>query len=713
MKSKLVLKFNSKLDPFGNNPKTGDWFGVYLNDGNPDTIDTLIHEAPSLNRTVKGLYIPKGSTVFGFVNNLIPKISSDWGNTGGYQNVKFTYAGDNDSLRTIEIELQNELWTFGDVVGQAIDNTKVQVVSKVNSPPPTPKTLTITETDIVNCTNGYINYNTVITGGTAPYTIKGTATGNVQSLTGTSTIQLRRGIATTVTVVDATGATIQTKSLTPTIPLLPSHFTVSVTQDGTSPTAVLAENVVLPIRLYPISFSLDNVNFETSGNFPNLDYEQTYTVYIKDQFGCSVEKTFVTPQAIVGIETLPEVYSRYLKISNAGTLIISEVVDFDELTKPNFSNTLSCKELVNLPYKFIHEPDPKDFIVQQFKSSYDYHRVTLVTPENKIDLDAVLQSQNLRLQEKVDVKLFRTSNGGLGIYFRNGNTYVENTTTVNGVSDYDAVSLPSWAVVGQQIAVDGVGTVTIKRINRDTDRGLYLETNTTYSSLTDDDGKVQANYNGQEYNTYEFGFYAASIPTNAVVYIEAGYNGLVERIFKSELIRPKADETNKYLFSWSDPENKAGIVHQTGITHFARLYCSLTFQTNSTSETYDGDNQTYSLEQNVGRIANLKLAVEGHAMENKLHLASGMDGFYINGINYVKSKMESERVEGTNIYIITAELKTGGNDLELNKSELVLKEPLTGITSKVGIPETLPTSIGFSNGGVLLNGRGGAVLITD
>lgn len=709
MKSKLIVQVNAYLAPFGNNPKSGDWLGLTLNDGNPSTTDTQAHETPSLNRSAKGLYINKKQNATDSAKNLASKFKADWGNTGGFGNLKVTYLGNNQ----IEFELQNELWTFEEPTGQGYNNNKITKVSLVNAPPPTPKTLTLTETDTVDCGNSYIDYNAVITGGTAPYTIRGTALGNVQSVTGTSTIKLRRGIATTVSVIDSTGASIDSKSLTPTIPLLPSYFTVTVTQDGTSPLAVLEENVVLPLRLYPISFSLDDVNYETSGNFPNLDYEQNYTVYIKDQFGCKVEKTFVTPQAVEGIETLPEVFNRYFKVSNAGTLIINEVVDFNEMIKPNYSNTLSCGELVNVPYKFIHEPDPQDLIVQQFKSSYDYHRITLVTPENKIDITPVLQSQNLRLQEKVDAKLFRNSDGGLGIYFRGGNTYIENTDTINGVSDYDAVNLPTWGRVGQQIYVDGIGNVTIKRVSRDSNRGLYLLTGTTYSSLTDDDGKVQANYNGQEYNTYEFGFFAASIPKQAFIYIEAGFNDMVERVFRSELIRPKADEPNKHLFVWSDPENKAGIVHQTGIEHFARLYCSLTFQTNSISDTYDGDNQTFSLEQDVYRVANLKVAVAGHAMENKLHLALGMDGLYINGINYVKSKMESERVEGTNYYIITAELKTGGNDLESNKTELVLREPLTGITNKVGIPETIPSAIAVTSGGLLLNGVGGFVLIGD
>jgi len=716
MKSRLIIRINSYLAPFGNSPKTGDWIGINLDDGNSSTAITQIHEAPSINRTVLGLYRNSQQNATDSAKNLANKLSADWRNVGGFGNVVVTYSTAPVPFASgnyVIIELQNPLWTFDSVVGQAISNGKATVVLTENAPAPVAKTLTLTQLTTVNCATGLIDYTAAMTGGSLPYTISGTASGNVQSTTVSRTIQLRRGVPVTVSATDSTGASIGSQSLTPIIALNPSLFTISVRQDGTNPLASISENVVLPTGLFPIEYSLDETNWSSSGNFPNLGFGETYTAYIRDTFGCVVEKTFVTPEDIEGNETLPEVFDRYFKISNAGTLIFSEVVDFDSNTKPNFSNTLSCKELVNIPYKYVHEFHESDLIVQQFKSSYDFHTLTLVTPQSKTQISPVLQSQNLRLQEKVDVLLFRMDNGALGIYFRNGNTYVENTTTVNGSSEYDSVNLPTWGRANEKVNVDGIGTVTIKRVSRDLTRGLFLETNTSYSSLTDDAGKVQANYNAQPYNTYEFGQFMSTITDRAVIYIEAGFNGQVEKIFKSELIKRKSDTLNTHLFQWSDPLNKAGIVHQTGISHFARLKCSFTFKTNSESQTYRGDNETFNLDQEVFRTAELKIAVNGHGMENKLHLAGGMEYFLINGIGYKKSKMESERVEGTNVYIITATFETGGNELEINEGELVLREPLTGKTGTPVIPETIPIAVGIGNGGLLINGAGGFVLIDD
>ena len=713
-KSKLILRFNQTLNAFGNSPKTGDWIGINLDDGNPDTTAILIHEARSINRTVKGLYLSNANTVKGLTQAIVSKFRADWSNTGGSQNVIFTYSESTDGnfYRQMEVELQNELWTFGDIVGGALDNGKVEVVSLVNAPPPTPKTLTLSLEGTANCANETIAYDAVITGGTSPYTIKNTADGNIQS-NGNSVINLKRGIPVTISVIDSLGVSIDSQSFTPPIKLEPSHFSISVTQDGLSPIAVVSENVVLPTVIYPIQYSLDNFNFSASGNFPNLNYEQTYTVYIKDKYNCTVEKTFVTPANIDGIETLPEVETRYAKISNAGTLAFVECVELGTEVKKNYSNTLSRGEIQLNRYQYVHEFAPSDLIVQQFKSSYSLNKVTIWSNGLFLEIDPTLQSENLRNVEKVDAKLFRDVNGGLGIYFRNGNTYIQGTETVNGSSDYDEINLPQWAVAGQQISVDGIGAVSIKRIATDTTRGLYIQTGSSYGSLTDDNGKVEASFNVQDYNTYEFGFFMSSMPEEFRIVIEMGFNDLVERTFKSELIRRVDDDCDKYLFSWSDPENKAGIVHQTGIKHYARLYANLVFKSNSEGSTYRGDNETFNLEQDVYRTAELKIAVQGHLMEEKLHLAAGMEDFFINGINYRKQKMESEIVEGTNYRIITATFETGGNELEVNRQELVLKEPLTSLTGKVGIPNTIPNLLGIGNDGLLLNGSGGGVIVNS
>ena len=704
-KSKLVIQVNAYLAPFGNNVFSGDWLGLVLDDGNENTDTITVHETPSLNRTVKGLYINKKQNATDSAKNLASKFSADWKNTGGTNNIKVTYLSGNQ----IEFELQNENWTFDSVKGTGFTNGKITQVSLVNSIVATPKSFSIEIGTTGNCTNKTIEYTATIAGGISPYTIRGTADGNVQSTTTSKIINLKRGIATNVSVVDSVGNAIGSVAIEPPINLEPSHFNIAVSQDGASPSARVSANVVLPNSIFPLTYSLDDTNYGSSGNFPNLDYEQNYILYVKDKFGCTITKNFVTPEAVGGLENLDEQYERYFKISNAGTLIMTKKRQEGE--KRNYSNTLSCAEIVNMPYRYCQEFDPTDIISQQFKSSYDWHRVTLFTGGQGIELSIVEQSKNLRIVEKVDCKLFRDDNGGLGIYFRNGNTYIEGTTTANGSSSYDAIDLPSWAAPGNKVYVDGIGTISIKRILTDTDRGLYLQMGASYGSLTDEDGKVQANYNRQPYNTYEFGFFMSIVQNTGKIVIEAGFNDMIEATYESELIKSVSDDDRKYLIQWSDIENKAGIVHQTGITHLARMYGSLRFLTNSESTTYRGDNETFNLEQNVYRTAELKLAVIGHGMENKIHLAAGMEDFFINGINYRKQKMESEPIEGTNYYIITATLETGGNELEVNRQELVLKEPLTSVTAKASIPDTVPSLLAIGNGGLMLNGSGGGIIV--
>lgn len=712
-KSIIYIRITGPLNPFSNNVKSGDWLGINLL---LNGVETLIHEAPTVNRTVQGAWIQKKNETEDSAKRMIQKMSQDWRNVGGANNVKVWYTDEPPIPLApghyMAIELQNPLWTFGTTIGQAFSNGKAVVAMLSNVPPPTPKTVTLTQTNTVDCSNKRITYGIAITGGTAPYTVQGTATGTVPS-PGTSNIQLIRGLATNIVVRDSLGVEIGRKLLTPVISLENSYFNISVSQDGASPLAVVTPNVELPSELFPIDYSLDDSTYQGSGNFPDLDFEETYTVYIRDKFGCKVSKTFVTPKELEGV-TEEENYKRVFQISNAGTLLWKKLEAFSTTVKKNFTNTLSCEEMSLLAYSYVQEFDDSDLIVSQFKSSYDFHKVTLLTDNGPIELFPVMQSQNMRLVEKVDAKLFRDPDGALGIYFRNGNKYIEGTDTPNGEnSPYDDMNLPSWARFGATIRVDGIGTVKIKRIKTDPTRGLYVQTDTGYFSVTDDDGRVQANYDRQDYNTYEFGMLVNSIPNGGFgqVIIEAGFNDLVEVTAVSERIKRIKDSNQYYLIQWSDPENKANIVHQTGITHFARMMGSLMFLTKSNSETERSDSGAINLRQEAYRTAVLKLAVYGHGMENKLHLASGMENFQINGINYRKTKMESEYQGASNIYIIESEFEAGGNQLGTNVDELVLKEPLTGITAKPSIPETIPSFLDVGGSTLLLNGAGGFVRI--
>lgn len=696
MASTLLLTFDET-------PVYGDNITIGINNGDINIQPTLsASDQASSNYYVLNVSDYINSTNFVFAWN------RDFKNIGGVNNISASVRGDNEVMLT----LTAENWTFLDPTGSSISNSRISF-EKTNAAPVTAKSIALVLGSTVDCTLKKISYDLTITGGTAPYLIQGTADGSVSSAGTTKEINLTRGQSSTIVVKDSLGVEIGRKSLIPPIPLISGYFNTVTYQSSGAINVDCEPNVNLPSTILPLTYSIDDSTYTSSGSFTGLSFETSYTVYIKDKFGCKISKVFVTPAEVTGADDVPNSDPKYFKVSNAGTLIFKEYKEFTNMVKKNHTNTLSCEELSQITYSYTQEFDSNDLIVQQFKSSYPWNKVTLITDDGSAEIEPVLQAENLRMQEKVDCKLFRTVDGGLGLYFRNGNTYTPNSTTVLSTSDYSATNLPTWAETGKLITIDGIGDVLIKRVTRDSNVGLYIQTGAVRTSEAHEDGKVQVSYNRQDYNTYEFGFFMSDIVETGRIVIEVGYNSLMSRAFVSERIKKIEDSNDYLLIQWSDPENKADIVHQTGISHFARLRGSFIMKSNSDSDTYRGDNDSFNIEQSAYDTGELKLAVYGFAMQQKIHLASGMEYFVINNINYRKTKLDSESQGASNVYILEGEFEAGGNNLEVNGDELVLKEPLTGVTSKPSIPSTIPTALAIADGSLVLNGAGGFILVSD
>ena len=627
----------------------------------------------------------------------------DYRNTGGTDNLKATINNDGD----IEITLANAQWQFVSVTGTSISTARMSYTMS-NVTPPTARSFNhvLTGADCINA-----DYSITINGGTPPYTITGTPT-SYSGATSPSTFQLQRGTPAAVAVWDSLGVLVQKKSITPPRNIKPGYFTVTVTPVVGSNTVTVAPNIVLTSDLLPIEYSLDGITYKEAGSFSGLAFDSTFTMYIRDVFGCVLTKTFVTLSDTGA--TVEQNYFRYAKISNAGTLIFAEKTTFTNQVKKNTSNTLSCMEMSGIPYEYTHEFDSDDTIVQQFKSSYGYHKITMLTDGGAKYIEPILQYENLNQSEKVDASIFRTTGGKLGLYFDGGANYIPNTTTIDPdtqASVYTASYLPSWSKVGQTVSIDGIGDKVINRISTDSLRGLYLEFDEVYTSLVDIDVLVQADYNRQDYNLYEFAFPMSMVNGDARIFIEMGFNDLVERTFVSEYIKKVDDTDNKLLIKWSDPENKAGIVHQTGITHFARLYGTLKHKTISTSELYNSDSGAINLDQRTYVSADFNCIVKGFGMENKLAMAAGFENFSINGLDYKKESWESEALGDSNIRDIKGVLQLGGNDIEVNAEEIVLQDPVTPLTDKPGVPATIPNILALDVDALVLNGDGGFILV--
>ncbi len=630
--------------------------------------------------------------------------NKDYKDIGGINNLKASFQEVNGNPG-VKITIENENWTFNSVNVNNVTSGEI-TFNYTNATAPSVKKF---DHSINTGTCNFINYNITITGGTSPYTISGIPTGDKQ-VGNSGTFDLRRGTPANVRVTDSSGALVQLKTIVPPKKLDAANFTAKVTPENGWNTVRVTPNVILGSDFDPITYSLSGGTYQSTGTFTNLGFEANYTVSIKDGFGCVVTKTFVTLADTGASETQKPFIPA--KISNGGTLIFAERQILGPETRRNPLNTNSCAEYENLSYSYVHEFLATDNIVQQFKSPYNFHKITLISNGMAFNIGALLQSENLNQLEKVDAKIFSTPTGTLGMYFDGGAVYAPNSVGVIGSSTYGTQTFgqpnfPSWANVGQVVEVESLGNQTIKRISTDSTRGLYIDFGSYYAGL-EVDSKAQANYDKQDYNTYEFELPVSAVIKSGRVIIEMGFNNLVSQTFVSERIEVIEDNYKRAYIQWSDPLNKAGIVHQTGIRHFARLHIKLQHKPVDSSELYNGDSDVYNINQEVYTVAEFETAVFGFKMNQKLSIAMGMEDFYINGINYRKESMDSEAQGNSNIWLKKGVLRMGGNELVLGDEEIVLNPPSTPITTQ---PLPVPNTLAYNSGRLVLNGSGGFVIV--
>jgi len=675
-------------------------FTISVNDGSKNINITML----AVNtRFGKNQFII-GSTIGETISNMAYYFNLDHSDVGGTDNLTAIATGLTPTSGDVVITLVNANWQIVSAGVQGFGTATFE-----NEPIPAPKDFTY-QLVSGDCTNA--DYDLNIQGGTPPFTISRSGTFNVVTSSRTPNISILRGVPNVVTIVDSNSDQIGSKQIVPPKVLNESDFTIDLTQESGAK-ATVTPNVVLDDLLLPVTYSINDVDYNSTGVFSSLSFETQYTLYIQDTFGCKRQKIFITPQEITNGDTVTTNYERHFEISNGGSGIFSRLTE----SPSNFNDSLSFEEKVKLPYETtIFQYKDWNFI-GQFKSSYNYHKITLIENGSATYIDPVLQVQNLGLQEKVDCKLFRDVNGALGVYFRNGANYVPNTTTTDGTSDYDATNLPSWGRTGTTVVIDGIGSIKIKRVTTDNTRGLYLQTNASYSSNNDADGKIQANYNAQPYNTYEYIFPISNIDNCARIIIEIGFDiagqSNIELTYGSERIQKITDKKGFLDFSWRDPENKSGMVHQTGIISRLLLpYIKWVGNSESTSELFDTDSESVSLKQDVKDVKLLIATVIGFKMQQKLQIAAGMEEFNIDGINYKKREMTSTPLKSSNWYRIEATFEFGSNKLEVNPDEIVLNPPSTPITNK-GPQTTLQPSPLILSGGKLINENGNTILMED
>ena len=436
------------------------------------------------------------------------------------------------------------------------------------------------------------------------------------------------------------------------------NLTVNNSPSGATVSATLSRDYGLDIQ-----YSLDNTNWQNSNTFDSLGNDN-YTLYAKDQYGCSVTKTFV----VDGYKT----QSPYFLISKSNSLRFSNRIIWDNCrNQKNDENTLSCESNVPLPKSETQRFQSCDIITTQFRSNYD--NISVFVLKDSGDEDPLLIEQktnNMRLSDMRDASIYILGNGKTGLYFLSGNTY-NYTTGINTGKDYVLNgALPEWAIIGNYIRLLWAWLV-IEDIIYDESRNAEVIVVTQNYFEGDTIIQVASIFNRFDYEVYEFSVDMADyLNQNIQIRINNNNDSVPDLVCISERINVKEKQENTVEIIYRNDTNTE-VFYTTGIEHKLRLLINkINGKVEDNSETYKTDTTSLLLGAEIYELDEFIFEPLTKELMRKLVQALSHKTVFIDGVGYVKS--DSIEVEGaledSNLYVVKATMIKTNNVYSNNRT---------------------------------------------
>lgn len=596
--------------------------------------------------------------------NYAAAFNRDYKNVGGTNNLTATVTANNKVTITAVV---------GNFIS-ATENSDIASLTSVINNVAAPEEVVFTANLVTatgNCDT--IQYSFTATGGTPNFTLKKNGITLSSSWNGSSTqYALTRGVMDSFSVTDSLGVT---KSLTVIVPrkLIAAEFIVEQIYTGSSTDIIITESNPVA-NTGAIQYSLNGVDYQTDNSFTGL-FAGTYTLYIKDVYGCVVEKTLLIAEITDNLST----NARIFIISQFNSFSLSRSQNFDFQTKKNVYNTNSYNELVKgQRYTNTTKFLSGQFRTFQFKSSYPYHIITMHRCDGtKLDMPFEKIQQNIGKPEKVDCKLFQESNGKIGVYFDGGNEYEPYTITVINASPYTK-GLPKWGNdVDRYITISGVGYKQIKEIKYSEDLSRFYFTVDGTTSQTE--ATVQVTYNVQDYDTYEFVVSSLAIKDLSILTIEYGfsYDEIVDT-YVSEPIEIIEDDEDLIVLEWSSTKNMGEMVFQSGIIGQMVVEGYWRRYGKGVAEVAESQDRTYAL--NLEAREGIRLTLENLTPNEWARInrattvsQSGYGKFTINNMEVVRtSEITQTEATPSNLSKVVIDFDFAGESNAVQNDEIVL-----------------------------------------
>lgn len=486
----------------------------------------------------------------------------------------------------------------------------------------------------------------------------------------------------TINIIVENGSGVQA-SKTVVLPSLlnSNNFTYQINNSPNGATVVVQNSNMSGLTF---QYSLDNVVWQSSSTFSGMA-SGNHTLYIKDQYGCKVSKTFHINE--FGI------YTPYFYISKSNSIRFANRITWgDAANYKNDENTLGAEVDVQLAYSGCQNFKSANVITTQFKSNYGSNIVKIIKEDlSEVVVPVVKMTNNIGVKDKRDAIKYNLGNGKTGVYFLSGNIY---DYVTNAVLDSFALngSLPEWAIVGNYIQIN-TAWFFIEEIFYDEAKEADVVVFTNNYTGIDAAAVVGSIYNDFNYEVYEFTIDMVNYLNQTIqVKIENTDTKFEPITYLSEKIDVAVNfDKNVEIYYWND--DNTDIFYATGIRHL--INCELTKQegvSEEESEAYKTDTTAILLKSQLYELDKFIFEPVSKEIWRKMMIALSHKNVLINGVQYVKNgNFESEGpLDKSNLYQLKATmLKTG---IVYNSDSATGDDFNTG---SIEVPGLIQTEIGF------------------
>lgn len=415
-----------------------------------------------------------------------------------------------------------------------------------------------------------------------------------------------------------------------------------------------------------LEYSLDNSNWQSENVFTNLVTDD-YTLYIRDQFGCSINTTFKIIESVDSVITIPDPYFKYSKMNPLR--IADRVGQWDEVTVfRNADNTLSCEELDDVAYGEIQRFRSSDVISMKVRSNYD--DLDVITTDDSTSQTPIQLTANIGNKIAQDCKVVDLGDYRFGVYFISGKTYNYDTLADLGEDYVLGGKLPLWAKVGQVVTIDSINyPIEEVELNEELNVEHFIISSTNLSG--DSNEIIKAIYNIEDYEVYEFLIPCVGRDEFSV---EIWYDGSLQK--KSESILVDDVSENLIHIQWEMNFNTDYLFLGGTVPYARMLVDTIKAGIKNEGEAFETDTDSKLIDSNNFEVDVIKFLPVTKELARHLIMWLSCQELTIRGIPYRKESIELESLERSNLYVVSATLIVRNSGLDEENSSIAEQEIL-------------------------------------